>query len=319
MARARAMCIAAATARAVLLVCGTTAQAAWIWTPETGRWFNPERQPRETAALQFQYAEELFTKDDPEKAVEEYKKVLRYFPESNYCDLAQYSIGRALEADGEYEDAVKEYQKVIDEYPNTQLFSHVLEKQRKIADHFFDLGVQNEERFILFRGSNFDKAINTYRQVIDNQPFTGFSAEAQYRIGLCYMKLELYDEASAEFQKVIDYYPASKWTAESAYGTAECKYAQLLPEEYDKTAADEAIQKYRYFLKAYPESDHADEARKKLEELRETAAEHEFRIGMYYHRNMKYDSARLYFDSIISEYPDTKCANKCRETVSRMP
>ncbi|MBI5117848.1 outer membrane protein assembly factor BamD [Candidatus Poribacteria bacterium] len=312
------VCFLAVTALAVVLL-GGSAQAAWIWTPEAGRWFNPERQPKETAALQFQYAEELLAKGETEKAVDEYRKVLRYFPESNYCDLAQYSIGRALEAEGEYEDAVKEYQKVINEYPNTQLFSHVLEKQRKIGDHFFDLGVEREEKFILWRGSNFDKAIETYRQVIDNQPFTGFSAEAQYRIGMCYMKLELYDEASAEFQKVIDYYPASKWIAESAYGTAECKLAQTLPDVYDKTAVDEAIQKYRFFLKAYPESEHAEEARKKLGELRETAAEHEFRIGMYYHYNMKYDSARLYFDSIIGEYPETQCATKCRETLNKMP
>jgi len=153
-----------------------TAHAAWTWTPQTGRWINPRRQPRETAALQFQYGEELLAGGEAEKAVEEYKKVLRYFPESNYCDLAQYSIGRALEAQGNYDEAVEAYQKVVDDYPNTQLFSHVLEKQRKIADRFFELGVQREERFVLLRGSNFDKAIETYRTVINNQPFGDLSA-----------------------------------------------------------------------------------------------------------------------------------------------
>lgn len=316
--RARLLYASVAGVLLLVLFCAG-ADAALIWTPQTGRWIDPRRQPKETPALQFQYAEELLANGDTEKAINEYNKVLRYFPDSNYCDLAQYSIGRALEAQGSYEEAVEEYQKVIDDYPNTQLFGHVLDKQRSIADHFFDLGVQREERFTLFRGSNFDKAIETYRKVIDNQPFTELSAEAQYRIGLCYTKLELYDEASVEYQKVIDFYPASKWTMEAAYGCAECKFFQSLPCEYDKTAAEEAIEKFSYFLRAYPESSRAEEARAKLEQLQETAAEHEYQIGLFYHHNMKYDSARLYFDSIVREYPETQCASKARETLSTMP
>lgn len=304
---------------ALLMLVSVSAHGAWTWTPEIGRWINPNRQPRETAALQFQYAEELLAQGETEKAVNEYKKVLRYFPESNYCDLSQYSIGRALEAQGDYEEAVEEYQKVIDDYPNTELFSRVLEKQRKVADHFFDLGIQREERFVLFRGSNFDKAIEMYRGIIKNQPFTELSAEAQYRIGLCYMKLELYDEAGVEFQKLIDYYPTSEWTAEAAFGTAECKYCQSLPSEYDKTAVEHAIGKFGYFLRAFPESMRADEARTKLQQLQEIAAEHEFRIAEYYHYNMRYESARLYFDSIVREYPETQWAEKARERLRQMP
>ncbi|GAB4339322.1 MAG: hypothetical protein Kow0099_14250 [Candidatus Abyssubacteria bacterium] len=294
-------------------------EAAWIWTPQAGRWINPGRQPRETAALQFQYGEELLAEGEAEKAEAEYRKVLEYFPDSSYCDLAQYSIGRALEAQGKHEKAVEEYQKVIDNYPNTQLFGHVLEKQRKIADHFFDLGVEREERFILFRGSNFDKAIKTYQKIIQNQPFSEVSAEAQYRIGLCYMKLELYDEASAEFEKVIDYYPSSKWTAEAAFAASDCKFRQALPSKYDKTAAEKAIEKFHYFLKTYPDSSRAEEAREKVAQLKEIVAEHDYSVGLYYRNNMQYDSARFYFDSVVREYPETQCALKCREILSKMP
>lgn len=301
----------------LVLMC-VSAEAAWTWTPQIGRWINPKRQPRETAALQFQHAEELLAQGDTEKAIGEYKKVLRYFPESNYCDLAQYSIGRALEAQEDYEEAVEEYQKVVTNYPNSQLFGNVLEKQRTIGDHFFDLGVKNEEKFFLLRGSNFDKAIKVYRKVIGNQPFTALSAAAQYRIGLCYMKMELYDEASVEFQKVIDSYPASEWTAEAAFSGAECKACQALPYEYDKTAIDEALVKFRYFLKAFPDSAKAEEARTRIKQLRETAAEHEFQIGMFYEHDMKYTSATVYLNSVIRDYPETQWAQKARDMLSKI-
>ena len=69
----------------------------------------------------------------------------------------------------------------------------------------------------------------------------------------------------------------------------------------------------------YPESSHAEEARGKISELQELAAEHEFRIGMYYHRYMRYKSARMYFDAIAREYPETQWAQKAREMLDQMP
>jgi outer membrane protein assembly factor BamD len=310
--------ILAAAVLVLALTC-TTAHAQWTWTPEVGRWINPKRQPRETPALQFQYAEELLAAGKTEKAVAEYEKLLRFFPASNYCDLAQYSIGRALEAQGDYEEAVKAYQTVIDDYPNTKLFDNVLEKQRRIGDHYFELGVKRQEKFTIFHGGNFEKAIKTYRQVIDNQPFTEFSAAAQYRIGLSYFKMERYEEAAAEFQKVIDFYPTSEWSAEAAFGTADSKFCMALPYEYDKTASEEATAKFRSFLKSYPDSTRADEAKEKIQALRHMAARHEYEIGDYYYRNMRYASARVYFDSVARDYSETKWAEKASEKLGKMP
>ena len=66
------------------------AHAAWTWTPEIGRWINIRRQPRETAGLQFQYAEKLLTDGETEKAIDEYRKILRFFPELKPLRLAYY-------------------------------------------------------------------------------------------------------------------------------------------------------------------------------------------------------------------------------------
>ena len=93
----------------------------------------------------------------------------------------------------------------------------------------------------------------------------------------------------------------------------------MLPSEYDKSAVDDALLKFRYFLRNYPGTARADEAREKVKELEELAAEHEYKVGMYYHRYMKYESARMYFDSITRDYPETQWAQKARETLEKMP
>jgi outer membrane assembly lipoprotein YfiO len=308
-----------AVAAFILALAGSTAHAQWTWTPEVGRWVNPQRQPKETAALQFQYAEGFLAEGNTEKAIREYNKLLRYFSDSNYCDLAQYSIGRALEAQEKHDKAITAYQKVIDDYPDTQLFAKVLGKQQKIADYFFQRGVEKQKGFSLTRNADFEKAIDIYRALIDNQPFTEASAEAQYRMGLSYMKMERYPEAASEFQKLLDYYPTSQWTAEAAFGAAECRYNMALPHEYDITSAEESVEKFNSFLRSYPESSHSEEARTRVLELREVAAKHDYDIAIYYHRKMKYDSARYYFDSIVREYPETAWAEMASEKLGEMP
>ena len=72
-----------AAAALILGLAYSTAYAQWTWTPEIGRWINPERQPKETPALQFQYAEGLLAEGEAEKAQREFEKLLRYYPDSN--------------------------------------------------------------------------------------------------------------------------------------------------------------------------------------------------------------------------------------------
>jgi len=92
-----------------------------------------------------------------------------------------------------------------------------------------------------------------------------------------------------------------------------------LPFEYDKTAAEDAIARFGSFISRFPDSSRVDEAKEKINKLRQSVAKHEYRIGEYYHRNMKYAAARVYFDSIVRDYSETTWAKKAGEKLDEMP
>ena len=61
---------------------------------------------------------------------------------------------------------------------------------------------------------DYPNAILQYQHIISNYPDQPtYQAQAQYRIGECYYRQRLYDDALNSFQRVLTQYPSSQWTA----------------------------------------------------------------------------------------------------------
>ena len=301
--------------------------AGWIWTPESGRWVNPGNQPKESASLQFQYAEELLEQKKYEEAVREFQRLHSHFPTSSYADLAQFSIGRAYQAAGEWDDAAKAYQKTIDDFPDTRLFDRVITKQYELASKYYERAVKREEEKgmmpnlgELFSDENdFDRAIEVYQAVVNNQPFTEAAAEAQYRIGLCHVKKEEYPSAIEAYETVLDLYPGSPWAAEAAFGAAEAQFDQSRPAVYDQTAVQEATERFDLYLRRYDDEERRAQVEEMMHQLADHRAEHEFRIAEWYHRQHKFQSARLYYEQVLKAHPDTEWAERSSHQLTLLP
>lgn len=319
--------VGAGAVLAVLLAGVPAAQAGWIWTPESGRWVNPTNQPKETASLQFQYAEELLQREEYDDAIREFKRIHSHFTASKYADLAQFSIGRAHEAAGRWDEAAEAYQQTIDRYPGTRLFDRVITKQYELGNKYYQRALEREEqrrllpnwREVFGAEDDFARAIDVYQRVVDNQPFTDAAAEAQYRIGLCHGKKDEYQEAFEAFQGVVDLYPGSPWAAEAAFGAADAQFTQILPAVYDQTAVDEAMEMFQFYLRNYQAGARRDEIEGMMRQLQHRRAEHEFRIGEWYHKNYKFESARLYYNQVVKAFPKTEWADRSREQLGLLP
>jgi outer membrane assembly lipoprotein YfiO len=292
-----------------LAVAGS-AGAAWVWTPETGRWINPKNQPKETPEAQLEYASQLRLAGDYERAVSEYGKFFRFYPDSDLCAQAQFQVGELYEAQGDYERASSEYQKVVSNWPASDLFDRVMEKQYEIADRFYKEGTERAGGFRFLRGRYVRRAMQTYQRVIENAPFGRAAARAQYRIAECYFTSGRYLEATYEYQKVLDEYPASEWAGQATYGLAMCYYKQALPAEYDQTIARKAVEQFELFLRMHPGDPKTDEAEARIAELREDMARRQLVIASFYERIEKRDAARLYYLSAVTKYPETEAARE---------
>ena len=304
----------------LLLGISTAAQAQWTWTPETGRWVNVKRLPKETAELQLEYARGLLVAGDYKKAMRETDKFENYYLDSDMADDNQFLRGEIRMAQGKQEDAAKEFQRVVASYPDSELFDKVVEKQYEIGDYFYEKGQRrSEKRYVLFRHAPYKKAIDVYTTVIDNQPFTGAAAEAQYKLGLCHFARKEYVEAAYEYRRVIEDYSASDWVDEASSGLADTYYTSSLPPENDQSPSKLAVDAIDDFKDRFPSDERVADLNDKRVEMRDRIAKQRLQTAKFYEKRRQFTAARLCYEVVVDDFSDTSSAEAAKTWLEANP
>lgn len=109
-----------------------------------------------------------------------------------------------------------------------------------------------------YQTGNGDLAMQEFNNIVKTYPGTDTAANAQYYIGYMYFTAKQYEDAVKAFDVLLSFNENSK-TQEGLY----YKAVSLQKAEH-RTAAVEA---YKEFLRKYPQSEHAPQARKNLQTL----------------------------------------------------
>jgi TolA-binding protein len=227
---------------AVLLGWAVSAQAQWTWTPQTGRFVNTKRMPRETAELQIEYTRGLLVEGNYRKALRETDKFTEFFGKDTMADENQYLRAEILFAQGKLMDAAKAYQHLLAGYPSTKRYPEAIKRQYEIGDQYYEKGLKKiESHWALFKKRPLKHAAEVYAMVVENQPFTAQAAEAQYKIGLSHYARKEYTEAAFEYRRVVEDYSGSDWVDDACYGLAMCYYNGSLKPSYDQTPSQMAL------------------------------------------------------------------------------
>lgn len=214
----------------VLVLASGFAQAQWTWTPQTGRFVNLKRMPKETPELQLEYARTLMVEGDYRKAFRETEKFVEYYGSDVLADENQFLRGEIQMAQGQWMNAAKSFQQLIAAYPDSDRYDEAVRKQYDIGDQYYARGEQLAgKKWRIFRNRPYKRAGEVYTMVVDNQPFAPAAAEAQYKIGLCHYARKQYIDAAFEYQRVVEDYSASDWVNDASFGLAMCYYEASLP------------------------------------------------------------------------------------------
>lgn len=305
-------------------VMASNAQAQWTWTPQTGRFVNIKRLPKETPELQVEFARGLMVDGKYKDAMYETGKFINYYNETDWADDNQYLRGEIRLAQGKFIDAANEFQQVVAVYPDSPLFDDVIAKQYEIGLRFFERGETNlakDGRFAWrpFRKRPFRRAVDVYNMVIDNQPFTNEAAEAQYKIGLCHFTLEEYVEASFEYQRVVEDYAQSEWADDASYGLAMCYYNASLSADYDQAPSLLAVEAIDTFDVKYPADARGAELATIRTEMVERVAKQRLQTAQFYERRRRFKSARIYYNVVVDQFPGTSAASEAQTWLTSNP
>ena len=291
----------------ILLALTTESHAFWMWTPETNRWVNPKYSVKDTPAKQLAYAQEFHQTKDYDKAIDEFQKLVKYYPRSKEAPEAEFFTGLCMEEQGKLFEAYKGYQKVIDRYPFSERSAEVVERQYKIANKLMDGAGKGLWGSIL--GASYD-VVEVFRTVIKNAPYGPYAAVSQYKIGLYLQGQQLYQEARDEFEKVVNDYPDNEWAKAAQYQIALVDASRSTNAQYDQKVTQTAVEEFKEFVKSNPDAELSANAQKQISGLREKDAENNFVVAQFYEKQKNHKAARIYYETVAKDYRDTSWSKK---------
>ncbi len=296
--------------------------AYWEWTPETDKWINPKYYVGETSSEQWTIATNTYNAGDYESALREFQKLLEYFPTSEEAPEAQFMLGDCQEKLGLPYEACQSYQQTIDKFPSTNRLKEIVERQKKIADYFYDkqsgdISIKEKAKG-LFTISNWEKAANIYQMAIKNYPYYEKADQMQFRIANCYMRLEKYEIARIEFEKFSSQYSNSALIEESEYLKSMCWLNESMKFPNSEQFFENAIKNFEEFINKYPQSEFSEDAKKQLKKLNDRKSERIYEIARFYEKNKEPNSAKIYYLQIIENFPDSIWAEQAKSHLKNL-
>jgi len=287
----------------------------WIWTPKTGKFINPKTEVKSTPKEQFEFAVSLFEGKNYEEAKKEFKKLIKNYPKAFEAAESQYYLALIEEAQGNLYEAFLAYQKVIDKYPFSERIGEIIEKEFNIAERF----MAGEKRKAFGMTLPVDNpAIEIFTKVVENSTYGPLAPKAHYKLGLVLKSMGRYYEAEEAFSKVITAYPDSEWVEPAKFQLALTRASESRSSAYDQGATLEAKEKFEEFVTQHPDAILTPEAEKHIKALSAKEAEGLYNAALFYEKQKAWNAARLYYQNIISHYPDSSWAARATERLEVM-
>lgn len=295
-----------------------TARAAWVWSPESGKFVNPEGIAQGTAEEDFDYAMKFYREKNFKVAAEKFQQILKKYPAAKVAPEAYYYLGMIYEETGDPLKAFKTYKTLIESYPQSDRFSEVIEREFNIGNLF--LSGKKAKIAGLEILPSLPRAVEVFEHIVKAAPYSQYGDQAQFQLGLANKKSKHYAESVAAFQALIDQYPKSELVDKARFQLTETSFLRSSAEYRDQRALDEASKQVDKFMTRYPGTEHeaSEEAAKLRQAIDEKNSEKNYRVGLYYEKEKYLESAFIYYSDVAKKYPDTKWGQKAAERLKSL-
>jgi outer membrane protein assembly factor BamD len=131
-------------------------------------------------------------------------------------------------------------------------------------------------------------------------------AEVRFLLGECHLRNGDRLQASQEFRRVADEFPAHERAPTALLRAADAEAGLWRRVELDPTFGEQALRTYTEVQTRFPTSDAAALARERGAALTDRFALKDLKTGDLYFRFRAYDSAIIYYRSVVATYPESK-------------
>lgn len=129
--------------------------------------------------------------------------------------------------------------------------------------------------------------------------------------------------AEAEYKEFILFYPTMEEAPEAQEKVCMIHYNQMDKADRDPERALRADEECRQLLVQFPNSKFAPQAQQRLREIQELLAQHDFKVGEFYHNKGSFPAAAARLQGVVNHYPLFSRADEAlwmlADSYSRMP
>lgn len=159
----------------------------------------------------------------------------------------------------------------------------------------------------LFAKRRWQKARSYYSYVYENFPNDPLGRRALLRVADTFFQqndpVNLI-EAQYKYRDFINRYPTSDRGDYAMLQIAMVSYKQMEKPDRDQQKTKEALEKFNDMIRAYPKSSLRPEADAKLKDVLDRLAKHDHIIARYYIKRHGYNAALQRLNSLVDQYPN---------------
>ncbi|MHC4310086.1 MAG: tetratricopeptide repeat protein [Planctomycetota bacterium] len=249
------------------------------------------------------------------------ERISKQAPDTPIGTEATVAMAQQYEEKGQFTKALRIYEKLLTEKPESDFRDQVMDRQYAIATAY--LGGQKKRvlRVIQFKG--YAEGVRIMEKITDRAGLdTQMGLNASIAVAEYYEKKKEFNSAYLKWWEISSQYQTGKTGRDALLNMARCKHAAYNnhPEDrrpfYDASSLNIAKSSYEKFKLLYPEDPEKTNIDIKLKEINEQLAYKQFTIGQYYQRTGNKQSANLYFDMVINDWPGTKAAEMAKEMLA---
>jgi len=199
------------------------------------------------------------------------------------------------------------------------MFKDKDENEGMPVEQLYDKGHQS------MRSSNWNRAVETYKRLVAQYPYGPHTEQALMETAYAQFKMGANDEAISSIDRFLRTYPTHRNTPYMYYlrglvnSNRDTVFLQrvwtLDASRRDLTSPNQAHNDFGVVVQRYPNTRYAEDARKRIQALRNLFARNEMETALYYLRRQAYVAAANRAKYLLETYPQTMYQNDAVATM----
>lgn len=185
-------------------------------------------------------------------------------------------------------------------------------KRLVTADEYFATAERH------FRQGSYSSAVQAFRDLLDQHPFSAYSEEAELRTAHAYYLEGEFIQAIGALTDFQRRHPTSPHLAFVGYALGMCYARQMRSIDRDQSPARSAQSYFQTVIYQYPDSPYAELAREQLAECQRRLAGHELYVARFYERHGNEKAAERRALAVVGQYPETGAAAQALHTLAQL-